>query len=49
MHSLRRTVENPNHIKTLQETRYDLRQSDYTQVPQLSVGLDMDLDQALCL
>jgi metacaspase-1 len=42
-------VKNPNRIKTLQETRYALRQSDYTQVPQLSVGLEMNLNQALCL
>lgn len=38
-----------NFIKALQDTRYILRQSNYTQIPQLSVGLQMDLNRPLCL
>jgi hypothetical protein len=33
----------------LQDTRVNLRQSDYTQVPQLSIGENIDLEQPLML
>lgn len=36
-------------IKALQDTRTGLRQSNYTQVPQLSVGLQLDLNKGLVL
>lgn len=36
-------------MKALYETRLCLRQSNYEQVPQLSVGLEMDLDRPLAL
>jgi hypothetical protein len=36
-------------VKALQDTRNSLRQSQYTQVPQLSVGLEMDLSRGLVL
>ncbi|KAK9244291.1 hypothetical protein V1506DRAFT_323349 [Lipomyces tetrasporus] len=39
----------PTYLQALQDTRNFLRQSDYTQVPQLSVGLQMDLNQGLVL
>lgn len=42
-------MDSANGVKTLQDTRYCLRQSNYTQVPQLSVGLQMDLNRPLCL
>lgn len=35
--------------QTLQDTRYTLTQSNYPQVPQLSVGAQMDLEQPLIL
>ncbi|CEJ92393.1 Putative Metacaspase [[Torrubiella] hemipterigena] len=41
--------QNPSFVETLQETRTCLRQSNYEQVPQLSVGLQMDLNQPLFL
>jgi len=42
-------IANPSYLQALQNTRYHLRQSHYTQVPQLSVGLQLDLNQPLCL
>lgn len=39
----------PTYIQTLQATRANLRGSQYKQVPQLSVGVQMDLDQPLRL
>jgi len=38
---------NPTFLEALQDTRVDLRQSEYTQVPQLSIGLQLDLNQPL--
>lgn len=35
--------------QTLTDTRYCLRESNYTQVPQLSIGLQMDLERPLVL
>ncbi|ATY64656.1 metacaspase [Cordyceps militaris] len=40
---------NPSFLQTLHETRLCLRQSNYEQVPQLSVGLQMDLERPLTL
>ncbi|KAM3423974.1 hypothetical protein BST61_g1367 [Cercospora zeina] len=40
---------NPSYIQTLQETRRELRGSNYKQVPQLSVGVQIDLNQPLRL
>ncbi|QDS74925.1 hypothetical protein FKW77_004273 [Venturia effusa] len=40
-------IRNPTFIQTLQDTRTNLRNSNYVQVPQLSIGLQMDLDQPL--
>jgi hypothetical protein len=42
-------VEIIDRIKALTQTRSSLRQSEYTQVPQLSVGLEMDLNQPLVM
>jgi hypothetical protein len=36
-------------LQTLTDTRYCLRHSNYTQVPQLSIGLQMDLELPLVL
>lgn len=49
MHRLLKFVEIINRVKTLTQTRASLRQSEYTQVPQLSVGLEMDLNQPLTI
>lgn len=38
-----------NRVKSLQDTRYNLRNSQYTQVPQLSMGVQVDLGQPLVL
>lgn len=40
-------VQNPTFLETLQDTRVCLRQSEYTQVPQLSVGMQFDLSAPL--
>ena len=40
---------NPSYIQTLQDTRTVLRGSHYKQVPQLSVGVQFDLNQPLRL
>ncbi|KAL1297928.1 hypothetical protein AAFC00_006441 [Neodothiora populina] len=42
-------VPNPTYIEALQDTRYCLRSSNYPQVPQLSVGENIDLNQPLLL
>ncbi|KAF2822487.1 peptidase C14 [Ophiobolus disseminans] len=39
-----KNAENPSYAQTLQMTRQLLDQSNYTQIPQLSSGLDIDLD-----
>ncbi|USW53108.1 Putative Caspase-like domain superfamily [Septoria linicola] len=39
----------PSYVQTLQSTRTNLRNSDYAQVPQLSVGVQIDLNQPLRL
>ncbi|KAM3461616.1 hypothetical protein NHJ6243_004851 [Beauveria neobassiana] len=44
-----RTCPSPSFLQTLHETRLCLRQSNYEQVPQLSVGLQMDLERPLTL
>lgn len=44
-----RREPNPSYLQTLQETRATLQQSNYAQIPQLSVGVQMDLNQPLCL
>lgn len=40
---------NPTYLQALQDTRYNLRQSNYTQVPQLSIGIEINLEQPLVL
>jgi len=40
---------NPTYLNTLQITRQTLGQSHYTQVPQLSVGMQFDLDSPLMI
>jgi hypothetical protein len=40
---------NPSYIETLQVTRTVLRGSNYKQVPQLSVGVQFDLNSPLRL
>ncbi|KAJ8100812.1 metacaspase [Lipomyces tetrasporus] len=47
--SYMKRIPYPTYLQALQDTRNTLRQSDYTQVPQLSVGLQMDLNQGLVL
>jgi hypothetical protein len=42
-------IQNPTFLEALQDTRVCLRQSEYTQVPQLSIGLQLDLNQPLNL
>lgn len=44
-----KNIENPTLLQALQNTRVDLRQSQYTQVPQLSLGIQIDLNQPLTL
>ena len=38
-----------SYVDALQQTRYLLRESDYDQVPQLSVGWQIDLQQGLIM
>ena len=38
-----------SYLATLQQTRFALRESDYQQVPQLSVGWQIDLNQGLIM
>ncbi|TID15197.1 putative metacaspase [Venturia nashicola] len=40
-------MRNPTFIQALQDTRSNLRKSNYVQVPQLSIGMQIDLDQPL--
>ncbi|KAF2228567.1 peptidase C14 [Viridothelium virens] len=40
-------AQNPSYLQTLQMTRGFLDQSHYQQIPQLSTGVEMDLDQPL--
>jgi len=42
-------IPNASYLEALQDTRYNLKNSDYTQVPQLSIGLEIDLNQPLAL
>lgn len=42
-------IPDPSYLEALQDTRLCLRQSDYTQVPQLSIGMEIDLNQPLAL
>jgi hypothetical protein len=42
-------MANPTYLQALQDTRYNLRQSNYTQVPQLSIGIEINLEQPLAL
>lgn len=39
-----KSSESPSYAETLQKTRHLLDQSNYTQIPQLSSGLDIDLE-----
>lgn len=41
--------QNPSYIVALQQTRAALRSSQYAQIPQLSIGVEMDLNQPLRL
>ncbi|KAF2186786.1 peptidase C14 [Zopfia rhizophila CBS 207.26] len=44
-----RREENPTYVQALQMTRRLLDQSNYTQIPQLSCGVEMDLDNTRLL
>jgi metacaspase-1 len=48
LESMRKGAGN-SYISTLQETRYALRSSNYDQVPQLSVGWEIDLEEPLIM
>ncbi|KAF2198411.1 peptidase C14 [Delitschia confertaspora ATCC 74209] len=44
-----RRVERPTYVQTLQMTRQLLDESNYTQIPQLSCGVEMDLESTYLL
>ncbi|KAH7121157.1 peptidase C14, caspase domain-containing protein [Dendryphion nanum] len=43
------SVQNPNYVQTLQLTRRLLDESNYTQIPQLSCGIEIDLENTSLL
>ena len=49
LETMKRTGGNPSYVEALQDTRYCLRNSNYPQVPQLSVGVQWDLNKGLVL
>jgi hypothetical protein len=49
LETMKRVGNSPTYLQTLQDTRICLRQSNYEQVPQMSIGMQIDLNQPLGL
>jgi len=49
LETMKRTGGKPTYMQALQDTRYCLRNSNYPQVPQLSVGVQWDLNKGLVI